>query len=91
MNESEFPFQIDVAYFSKEAFFDELAEDGEIAPTQPRGVCLSEMEALEGQKQKYDEKISTSVDPPRSSKRIKFNKKKRSNQEKKLYQKDQIG
>lgn len=63
VNTSESPFQKDEACFSKAAFFDVLAEDGEITFTRPQGIPLSEWKALEGQKQKYKEKASTSTSP----------------------------
>lgn len=42
----ELTFQRDETHFSEVAYFDELAEDGEVAPSRPRGT-FARMEELE--------------------------------------------
>lgn len=48
---SHFFFQRAEAYFLEAIFFDELVEDGEIAPIRPRGVPLLGWEDLKEQEQ----------------------------------------
>lgn len=47
--------------FSKVAYFDELAEDGEIAQTRSRGIPLSAQEDLEGQNPKPNNSACSST------------------------------
>lgn len=44
----EFSFQRDEAHFFEAAYLDELAEDGEVIASKPRGVSLPIWEELEG-------------------------------------------
>lgn len=53
---SECLFQEDEAHFSEVAFFDDLAEDREIVPPQPRGVSRPAWEDLEEPESKPDKK-----------------------------------
>lgn len=52
---SNCPFQQDNAYSSDAAFFNELAEDGEIVPARPEGVPLSKWRTLRNKNQKPKE------------------------------------
>lgn len=65
MNASDSSFQIDYAYFSEALFSNNPIKEGETTPAWPRGVRFPDQEALEGQKQKSDEKASTSTNPAR--------------------------
>lgn len=68
MNAIKCPFQQDEAHFLRGAFFDELAEDGEMVPALRQGVPLPKLVDLEGQKSNPDEIVSASAQPPRPSK-----------------------
>lgn len=48
VNMIEFSFQRDEAHFFEAAYLDELAEDGEVIASKPRGVSLPIWEELEG-------------------------------------------
>lgn len=51
---------MDEVHFSEAAYFDELAEDGEVAPARPRGTPLPKWEDLEEEEPRVDNSDFTS-------------------------------
>lgn len=58
-------------------YFDELAEEGEVPISQPRGIPLLAWEDLEGNKNKANFTVQKSSQHPRPSKKQKKDKAKR--------------
>lgn len=78
MKRKESPFQRDEGHFSEAAYFDELAEEWEVAPARCLGIPLSAWEDLEGQEAQLENSAFTSTRYPSLSKQHKPDKKKKS-------------
>lgn len=68
INATGVPFQRDEAHFSEAHYFDELAEEGEVTITHPRGVQLLAWEDLKDKKTKTNSSAQTSAQHSRPSK-----------------------
>lgn len=69
INVTGVPFQRDGAHISEAQYFDELAEEGEVAIAHPRGVQLPVWEDLEGKKIKTNSSALTSTQHSHPSKK----------------------
>lgn len=68
---TESPLQKNEAHFSEAAYFDELADEGEVAAPRPRGVQPLMWEDLEGQERRFHNSAHTSMGRPGPSKQNK--------------------
>lgn len=64
-------FQKDEAHFLEAAYFDELAEDGEIVTSKPRGIPLPEWKDLEEGEPRVDNSVFASTGRSRKEKQNK--------------------
>lgn len=59
INTAESPSQRDKAHFALPAYFDELAEEGGVAPSKPRGMPLPAWDDRKGQEPRLNSSTST--------------------------------